>query len=283
MSNFSDHTCERKSRHYWTACLYVCVFRLRIELNISPGLLCCCGSVWEEKRTRVRERAAVAMVSRGWLARRILSQKEEGYLLGACGGGGGPSRCPSLSPSNRPPHHLTLPSPPSLTQWLTPLFLCLFFCPSHLVLVTHSATTRCRFTGKQKQKNSEEGDRISQTWEGEIGRRLVKVWNSHTVSFLLSFLHSPSPFLPSAALAALCYVICLLPLSSESPSSPVTPVSHYLYCFLSNHRIDQQHHSQCFCCLGLITLMQGLLAAVLKGWVGDLEEGEGGVTLLPSY
>lgn len=23
--------------------------------------------------------------------------------------------------------------------------------------------------------------------------------------------------------------------------------------------------------------MQGLLAAVLKGWVGDLEEGEGGV------
>lgn len=183
-----------------------------------------------------------------------------------------------------PSPHLTLPSPPSLTQWLTPLFLCLFFCPSHLVLVTHSATTRCRFTGKQKKiKNSEEGDRISLTWEGEISRRLVKVWNSHTVSFLLSFLHSPSPFLPSAALAALCYVICLLPLSSESPSSPVTPVSHYLYCFLSNHRIDQQHHSQCFCCLGLITLMQGLLAAVLKGWVGDLEEGEGGVTLLPSY
>lgn len=102
---------------------------------------------------------------------------------------------PLSRPATAPPPspHLTLPSPPSLTQWLTPLFLCLFFCPSHLVLVTHSATTRCRFTGKQK-KNSEEGDRISLTWEGEISRRLVKVWNSHTVSFLLSFLHSPSPF-----------------------------------------------------------------------------------------
>lgn len=35
-------------------------------------------------------------------------------------------------------------------------------------------------------------------------------------SFLSSFLFSPSPF-PSATLAALCYVICLLPLSSETP------------------------------------------------------------------
>lgn len=102
MSNFSDHTCERKSRHYWTACLYVCVFRLRIELNISPGLLCCCGSVWEEKRTRVRERAAVAMVSRGWLARRILSQKEEGYLLRGLWGRWGSFKMP-LSLAQQPP------------------------------------------------------------------------------------------------------------------------------------------------------------------------------------
>lgn len=46
---------------------FVCV-QAEDELNISLGLLCCCGSVWEEKRARVRERAAVAMVSRGRLA-----------------------------------------------------------------------------------------------------------------------------------------------------------------------------------------------------------------------
>lgn len=35
------------------------------ELNISPGLSCCCGCVWEDSRVRVRQRAAVAMVSTG--------------------------------------------------------------------------------------------------------------------------------------------------------------------------------------------------------------------------
>lgn len=59
------NVCERESD--WIVCV-----QAEDELNISPGLLCCCGSVWEARRARVRERAAVAMVSTGRLARRIL-------------------------------------------------------------------------------------------------------------------------------------------------------------------------------------------------------------------
>lgn len=65
-----EHTVHASGSHNKIG-LCVCA-QAEDELNISPGLLCCCGSVWEEKRARVRERAAVAMVSRGWLAPRIL-------------------------------------------------------------------------------------------------------------------------------------------------------------------------------------------------------------------
>lgn len=57
-----------KSHNQTRLCVHV-----EDELNISLGLLCCCGcSVWEERQARVRERAAVAMVRTGRQARRIL-------------------------------------------------------------------------------------------------------------------------------------------------------------------------------------------------------------------
>ncbi len=40
----SKNTCERESQCDWIVCV-----QAEDELNISPGLLCCCGSVWEEK------------------------------------------------------------------------------------------------------------------------------------------------------------------------------------------------------------------------------------------
>lgn len=129
------------------------------ELNVSPGLLCCCGSVWEEKRARVRERAAVAMVSRGWPAPRILEKWEwewggGDYLSRGVRGRWGSFKMP-FSLARQPLTH-PLPTstyPPCLTGFARSvthsIFLSLFLSRSS-VLVTHSATTHFTFTGKKQ-------------------------------------------------------------------------------------------------------------------------------------
>lgn len=198
------------------------------ELNISPGLLCCCGSVWEERRTGVSEhKQHVAMVS----------TRLEGYYRSVGGGdylsgeGGGPSRCPSLSPGNRSPPPFIV-----LTQWVShsliyqslSLFLSLLLaCFS----VTHSATTHFRFAGRMKGKWGQEWVALRSWSCGKEGSSAFKTGQSLQLFLRLLFpglssAHQSLPF-PSATL---CYVICLLPLSSVPPH-------HH------RHRHHHHHHS----------------------------------------
>lgn len=131
--------------------------------------------------------------------------------------------------------------------------------------------------GKGKERKKKQGGTGVSRRREEISLRQVKVWNSFSPLVFLPL--PPSP-------ASLCYVICLLPLSSEPPPCPPLPpvapaVTHYLYCFLSNKRIDQCH-SQCFCCLGSISLMQRAPLGCLPGGVG-WGFGGGGLTRPSSH
>lgn len=137
------------------------------------------------------------------------------------GGGGGPSRCPSLSPGNRsPPPFIVLTHSVTHSPISQSLFLSLSLtCFS----VTHSATTHFRFTGRQKKRKLGTGVSqckllILQKKRGDKPLRHAKVCNSSSFSSFASPQSTP----PSPS-AALCYVICLLPLSSVPPP----PLPHH--------------------------------------------------------
>lgn len=156
----TENTCKRGSQQDWIACV-----QAQDELKISPGLLCCCGSVWEERRVRVRERAAVAMVSTGRLARRILHKSGRGW--------GGSFKMP-FSLTRQPLVPPPSPHPPfpaftnSLTHSLVFSVSVSFFGPSHslLFLVTHSATTQ---DSQDKKKEQKQGTGVSRSpWSHRV-------------------------------------------------------------------------------------------------------------------
>lgn len=87
-------------------------------------------------------------------------------------------------------------------------------------------------------------------------------------------LASKSATLPScprctAPSLLLLFVVSLV-FNPPPTKKPSTAVSHYLYCFPSNKRIDQCH-SQSLSCLTSITIMQGLFFGG-GGWGGCLED-----------
>lgn len=105
---------------------------------------------------RVRERAAVAMVSRGVAGSKDIIEVGAGggvICQGECGGGGGLLRCPSLSPGNRsayPPPlyclHLLSDSFPHFSASVS-------FSVPLSILVTHSATTHFS-VAEEKKRNA---------------------------------------------------------------------------------------------------------------------------------
>lgn len=122
-----------KKSHIYTE---MCVFRLKTSLNIFACF--CVGG--EARRT-----SSYGEWGGGEQALRIL-QKWVGCGGIICGGDGGPSRCPSLSPGNR----LFSPSTCFHSHSVTHSF-----CWSlALVLVTHSATTH-----REKKKNNNMADK----------------------------------------------------------------------------------------------------------------------------
>lgn len=121
------------------------------------------------------------------------------------GGGGGPSRCPSLSPGNRsPPPFIVLTH--SVTHSPISQSLSLFLSLSLTCFsVTHSATTHFRFTGRKKRRKlgtgvSQSKLLILQKKRGDMPLRHAKVCNSS--SFFSSFA-SPQSTPPSPSLLPL--------------------------------------------------------------------------------
>lgn len=151
------------------------------------------------------------------------------------GGGGGPCRCPSLSPGNRPStppfwaltHQVTHSPSPGLFL----VFVCthtpdgLVFCFCFLRVVA----THFRFTGRESNK-LEDRDESLQNFafhtREEKGRRVLE-----TVQGLQIFLCTPLTPLPPTPLLPLFVKSSVYPLYLLCPPPLTTVVSHYLYRF----------------------------------------------------
>lgn len=223
-----------------------------VELNIPPGLLYFCvgGEAsekwWASSRSYGEYRAAGS--------EDIIKVWEDGIICQGRGRWGSFKMPFSFTRQPLPPAPHCLPSLCDSLSYFTPSL-------SHVFLVSHSATPSLQIHWEDKKTESRSKLLILQK-RGDKPVRRVKVCNCSTFSLA----HSSFPS------ATLCCVICLLPLSYVPPTPHSTTttraVSHYLYCFPSNKRIDQCH-SQCLSCLASISLMRRLpLAAVLEGCVG---------------
>lgn len=168
-------------------------------------------------------------------------------------------------PLTLPPSLPCLHRPHSSSDSLS--FLCLIFLvPLSLIRVSHSAASHCRSTaeGKGKWRQS-----LGESWSSLISHSSDKTRNSQSLSKLLS-----CPVLPLLSLSqpSLLSPRLLFVTSSVPPSIILsipllsTAVSHYLFCFCSNKRIDQCHS---------VFLLSGLHQSN-AGALGSCPRGEGG-------